>query len=138
MASPHGARRSRTGSERKAGGPAPAEDRLMGAAVVLHLGSAGEISTALVERGLAGGLSGPQRDQAEAVWRRWDAMTPQEQRAVVPGRCPAPRGAPRHHRLAGRHLQGPLLRRAPPEAAGGAEGAPPPSGRFVWFFPPPP
>jgi len=71
----------------------------MAAAVVLHLGSAAEISTALVERGLAGGLSGPQRDQAEAVWRRWDAMTPQEQRAVVPGRCPAPRGAPRHHRL---------------------------------------
>ena len=41
----------------------------MAAAVLMHLGSAAEISTALVERGLAGDLSGPQRDQAEAVWR---------------------------------------------------------------------
>jgi hypothetical protein len=46
------------------------------AQVLSHLGSAAEICTALVERGLARDLSGPQREQVEPVWQRWDAMTP--------------------------------------------------------------
>jgi uncharacterized protein (TIGR03083 family) len=51
------------------------------AQVLSHLGSAAEICAALVERGLAGDLSGPRREQVEPVWQRWNAMTPQEQRS---------------------------------------------------------
>jgi uncharacterized protein (TIGR03083 family) len=45
------------------------------AQVLSHLGSAAEICTGLLERGVAGGTSGPTREEVEPVWARWDAMT---------------------------------------------------------------
>lgn len=52
------------------------------AQVLSHLGSAAEISTTLLERGVAGGTEGPQAEQVRPVWARWDAMTPADQRAA--------------------------------------------------------
>jgi uncharacterized protein (TIGR03083 family) len=50
------------------------------AQVLSHLGSAAEISTGLVERGLAGGTEAPSRPEIEPVWARWNALGPVEQR----------------------------------------------------------
>jgi uncharacterized protein (TIGR03083 family) len=50
------------------------------AQVLSHLGSAAEISTALVRRGIAGDTTGPRREQLLPVWRRWDSLPPAAQR----------------------------------------------------------
>jgi uncharacterized protein (TIGR03083 family) len=49
------------------------------AQVFSHLGNAAEICTALVERGLSGDPTPPQREQLVPIWERWDAMTPEAQ-----------------------------------------------------------
>lgn len=50
------------------------------AQVLSHLGSAAEISTSLLERGLAGDTTGPQREDVVPVWQRWDALSAAAQR----------------------------------------------------------
>ncbi|WP_030179923.1 maleylpyruvate isomerase family mycothiol-dependent enzyme [Streptomyces sp. NRRL S-813] len=50
--------------------------------VLSHLGSAAEICTALVERGLKGEPAGPQREDLLPVWARWDALPGPAQRAA--------------------------------------------------------
>ncbi|MFI5613215.1 maleylpyruvate isomerase N-terminal domain-containing protein [Amycolatopsis sp. NPDC051903] len=51
------------------------------AQVLSHLGSAAEICSALVERGLAGDRTPPSADDTRPVWARWDAMSAEEQRS---------------------------------------------------------
>lgn len=50
------------------------------AQVLSHLGSAAEICTALVQRGIDGDTVGPGPDDTQPVWRRFDAMPPAAQR----------------------------------------------------------
>jgi uncharacterized protein (TIGR03083 family) len=50
------------------------------AQVLSHLGSAAEISTGLLERGIAGDETGPQRETVMPVWQRWDALSGPAQR----------------------------------------------------------
>ena len=50
------------------------------AQVLSHLGSAAEICTTLVERGLAGDTTGPKREHLLPVWERWNTMDPEQQR----------------------------------------------------------
>ncbi|MEV1026795.1 maleylpyruvate isomerase family mycothiol-dependent enzyme [Streptomyces sp. NPDC050264] len=50
------------------------------AQVLSHLGSAAEISTGLLERGIAGDRTGPVRQDLEPVWERWNALPPLAQR----------------------------------------------------------
>ncbi|BBB01957.1 hypothetical protein RVR_9606 [Actinacidiphila reveromycinica] len=50
------------------------------AQVLSHLGSAAEISTTLLERGIAGDGQGPSREEAQPVWERWNALSPPAQR----------------------------------------------------------
>ncbi|OZC74656.1 hypothetical protein CH274_21780 [Rhodococcus sp. 06-418-5] len=50
------------------------------AQVLSHLGSAAEICTDLVRRGLAGDHRGPQRDELTPIWDRWNDLGPAEQR----------------------------------------------------------
>ena len=50
------------------------------AQVLSHLGSATEICTTLVERGVAGDATAPRREDMEPVWERWNALTGPEQR----------------------------------------------------------
>ncbi|MDN3028336.1 maleylpyruvate isomerase N-terminal domain-containing protein [Streptomyces sp. S.PB5] len=50
------------------------------AQVLSHLGSAAEISTGLLERGIAGDKTGPSRQTVMPVWDRWDALSGPEQR----------------------------------------------------------
>lgn len=52
------------------------------AQVLSHLGSAAEISSTLLERGVAGSGEGPQVQQLRPIWARWDAMPPSEQRSA--------------------------------------------------------
>jgi uncharacterized protein (TIGR03083 family) len=52
------------------------------AQVLSHLGSAAEICTTLVERGLKGDTRGPQREDLLPVWERWDALPGPAQRAA--------------------------------------------------------
>ncbi|MEY9965694.1 uncharacterized protein (TIGR03083 family) [Streptacidiphilus sp. MAP12-16] len=52
------------------------------AQVLSHLGSAAEISTSQLERGLAGDTTGPQRENVVPVWERWDALSGPAQRAA--------------------------------------------------------
>jgi hypothetical protein len=51
------------------------------AQVLSHLGSAAEISTSLLERGLVGDTTGPQRETVMPVWERWDDLSGPAQRA---------------------------------------------------------
>lgn len=44
------------------------------AQVLSHLGSAAEICTDLVRRGLAGDHRGPQRDELTPIWDRWNDL----------------------------------------------------------------
>ncbi|MET8332040.1 maleylpyruvate isomerase N-terminal domain-containing protein [Streptomyces sp. NPDC005181] len=48
--------------------------------VLSHLGSAAEISTMLVERGIAGDATGPVRHELLPVWKRWNALSAPHQR----------------------------------------------------------
>ena len=50
------------------------------AQVLSHLGSAAEIGTVLVQRGIDGDTTGPGERDTKPVWRRWDAMSAPEQR----------------------------------------------------------
>lgn len=50
------------------------------AQVLSHLGSAAEISTVLLERGVAGSEEGPRPELVRPVWDRWDALAPADQR----------------------------------------------------------
>lgn len=50
------------------------------AQVLSHLGSAAEICTTLIERGLTGDTTGPQRDQVSPIWDRWNGLSPTDQR----------------------------------------------------------
>ncbi|MGW0082219.1 maleylpyruvate isomerase family mycothiol-dependent enzyme [Streptomyces sp. NPDC003393] len=50
------------------------------AQVLSHLGSAAEISTTLLRRGIAGDTRGPSRQEVEPVWERWNALSPLAQR----------------------------------------------------------
>lgn len=50
------------------------------AQVLSHLGSAAEISTGIVERGLAGDTAAPRREDVAPLWERWDATPPAAQR----------------------------------------------------------
>lgn len=52
------------------------------AQVLSHLGSGAEICTTLLDRGMAGSTAGPDADLVRPVWARWDAMSPQDQRAA--------------------------------------------------------
>src|SRR5260370_19763454 len=137
MASPHGTRGSRTGPERRAGAPALAEDRLMAAAVLLHLGSAAEISTALVERGTGrrpqrpaarsgrGGLAAVGRDDTAgaASGGTW----PMPGTSGCSARSPTSRPAPSRSPISPGAARGGLAR----------GGAPPPRVPGVLGFPPP-
>ena len=51
------------------------------AQVLSHLGSAAEIGTVLIRRGVDGDTSAPTPADTGPVWDRWNAMTPEEQRA---------------------------------------------------------
>ena len=51
------------------------------AQVLSHLGSAAEIGTVLLRRGVDGDASAPTPADTEPVWARWNAMAPKEQRA---------------------------------------------------------
>lgn len=51
------------------------------AQVLSHLGSAAEICATLVERGIAGDVTAPRREDMEPVWERWNALTGPEKRA---------------------------------------------------------
>lgn len=50
------------------------------AQVLSHLGSAAEICTTLLQRGIAGETTGPRREELEPVWKRWNALSPHAQR----------------------------------------------------------
>lgn len=50
------------------------------AQVLSHLGSAAEISTGLLERGIAGDERGPVRQDLEPVWQRWNTLSAPAQR----------------------------------------------------------
>ncbi|MCI2420871.1 maleylpyruvate isomerase family mycothiol-dependent enzyme [Saccharopolyspora sp. K220] len=50
------------------------------AQVLSHLGSAAEIGTLLVQRGIDGDPTGPAKRDTTPVWQRWDAMSGAEQR----------------------------------------------------------
>jgi uncharacterized protein (TIGR03083 family) len=50
------------------------------AEVLSHLGSAAEICTVLVERGIVGDTTPPRREDMEPVWERWNGLTGPEQR----------------------------------------------------------
>lgn len=50
------------------------------AQVLSHLGSAAEISAGLVQRGVNGDGTGPQREELLPVWDRWNALSPLAQR----------------------------------------------------------
>ncbi|WP_431875806.1 maleylpyruvate isomerase family mycothiol-dependent enzyme [Amycolatopsis sacchari] len=50
------------------------------AQVLSHLGSAAEICTGLLERGIAGDETGPRREDPEPVWQRWNTLPPLAQR----------------------------------------------------------
>ncbi|PSM37269.1 hypothetical protein C6Y14_43165 [Streptomyces dioscori] len=50
------------------------------AQVLSHLGSAAEICTALIQRGIAGDERKPMREELEPVWNRWNALSPLAQR----------------------------------------------------------
>ncbi|MFI5613196.1 maleylpyruvate isomerase family mycothiol-dependent enzyme [Amycolatopsis sp. NPDC051903] len=50
------------------------------AQVLSHLGSAAEICTTLVQRGIEGDLTGPDAELVKPVWQRWDTMTGPAQR----------------------------------------------------------
>ncbi|MBQ1093402.1 maleylpyruvate isomerase family mycothiol-dependent enzyme [Streptomyces sp. B93] len=50
------------------------------AQVLSHVGSAAEISTGLLERGIAGDERGPVREDLEPVWQRWNTLPPLAQR----------------------------------------------------------
>jgi uncharacterized protein (TIGR03083 family) len=52
------------------------------AQVLSHLGSAAEISAMLVDRGRAGNMTGPVREELLPIWERWDALSPLDQRAA--------------------------------------------------------
>lgn len=52
------------------------------AQVLSHLGSGAEISARLVERGRAGDMTGPTREEMLPVWARWDELPPLAQRAA--------------------------------------------------------
>ncbi|MGH3853534.1 MAG: maleylpyruvate isomerase family mycothiol-dependent enzyme [Pseudonocardiaceae bacterium] len=52
------------------------------ALVLSHLGSAAEIGTVLVQRGIDGDPTGPGERDTKPVWQRWDAMPAPEQRAA--------------------------------------------------------
>ena len=52
------------------------------AQVLSHLGSAGEICTALLRRGLDGDLTPPSSADTAPVWERWNALSGLEQRAA--------------------------------------------------------
>ncbi|MGW5478119.1 maleylpyruvate isomerase family mycothiol-dependent enzyme [Streptomyces sp. NPDC004008] len=52
------------------------------AQVLSHLGSAAEICTALVTRGLAGDLTPPRQEDNVPVWERWNAMAGPDLRAA--------------------------------------------------------
>jgi uncharacterized protein (TIGR03083 family) len=50
------------------------------AQVLSHLGSAAEICTVLVRRGIDGDTTAPTADDARPVWQRWDALSGPAQR----------------------------------------------------------
>lgn len=50
------------------------------AQVLSHLGSAAEICTRLVQRGIDGDRTGPTAEDARPVWQRWDALPATAQR----------------------------------------------------------
>ncbi|MDQ0784940.1 maleylpyruvate isomerase N-terminal domain-containing protein [Streptomyces sp. B3I8] len=50
------------------------------AQVLSHLGSAAEISTTLLRRGITGDATGPRREDLQPVWERWNALSPLAQR----------------------------------------------------------
>ncbi|HEX6449485.1 MAG TPA: maleylpyruvate isomerase family mycothiol-dependent enzyme [Trebonia sp.] len=50
------------------------------AQVLSHLGSAAEICTGLVRRGIDGDEAPPTADEARPVWQRWDALSARDQR----------------------------------------------------------
>jgi uncharacterized protein (TIGR03083 family) len=50
------------------------------AQVLSHLGSAAEICTKLVRRGIDGDTTAPAADDARPVWQRWDALSGRAQR----------------------------------------------------------
>ena len=52
------------------------------AQVLSHLGSAAEISTTLLRRGIAGREDGPTAELVQPVWARWDGMSPGDQRSA--------------------------------------------------------
>jgi uncharacterized protein (TIGR03083 family) len=52
------------------------------AQVLSHLGSAAEICSMLVKRGVTGDMRAPVREEVLPVWERWDALPPSEQRAA--------------------------------------------------------
>ncbi|MEW1685492.1 maleylpyruvate isomerase family mycothiol-dependent enzyme [Streptomyces sp. NPDC093594] len=52
------------------------------AQVLSHLGSAAEICTMLVQRGVAEDMRAPVREEILPIWERWDALPPSEQRAA--------------------------------------------------------
>lgn len=66
-------------SEQELNRPSMAE-RWSIAQVLSHLGSAAEISAGLLERGIAGQENGPQREDVQPVWDRWNALPPLAQR----------------------------------------------------------
>ncbi|MET7992111.1 maleylpyruvate isomerase family mycothiol-dependent enzyme [Amycolatopsis sp. NPDC005232] len=48
--------------------------------VLSHLGSAAEICTKLVQRGIGGDTNGPSAEDVQPVWQRWNAMPSTTQR----------------------------------------------------------
>jgi uncharacterized protein (TIGR03083 family) len=52
------------------------------AQVLSHLGSGAEIGAILLDRALVGDSTPMDRELALPIWKRWDAMTPLEQRAA--------------------------------------------------------
>ena len=50
--------------------------------VLSHLGSAAEICTSLIRRGIEGDLTAPTPADTTPVWARWNALTPLEQRGA--------------------------------------------------------
>lgn len=50
------------------------------AQVLSHLGSAAEISTMLLERGIDGDATGPRTEDTYPVWERWDSLSGPAQR----------------------------------------------------------
>ncbi|MGA5028790.1 maleylpyruvate isomerase N-terminal domain-containing protein [Streptomyces griseoincarnatus] len=65
-------------SERELSQPSMADGWSI-AQVLSHLGSAAEICTGLLERGIAGDERGPVREDLEPVWQRWNTLPPPAQ-----------------------------------------------------------